>query len=204
MDEPRQSRGWFRAMRSDDAIELIRANRNAFVLLYLIAYRARWSDSFDRHNLQRGQAFIGGKENIGLTEREYRTAKTQLQMWKFATFKATNKGTIATLMNTSVFSIFNDYNDEQNDNPKTDERQSSDKRATTNNKSKERKEGQEATPTLKTADRISHERELKAIGSELGKLGSVSDYEKGSKTYNRLIELTNRRSELRKILGVVA
>ena len=107
MNEPTnrdsQSRGWFKAWRSDDALELLRANKNAFLLLYVIAYRAQWKQGFNRYNLQRGQALLGDHENYSLTAREYRTAKQNLQKWGFATFKTTSRGTVATLNGTSTF-----------------------------------------------------------------------------------------------------
>ena len=40
-----------------------------------------------------------------MTEQKYRTAKGLLGTWGFATFKGTNKGTIANLINTRVFDI---------------------------------------------------------------------------------------------------
>jgi len=59
-------------------------------------------------------------------------------------------------------------------------------------------------PTLKMSERISYEQELKRIGKELDGLGSLSDHDRGSKKYNRHIELTTRQTELRKKLGVTA
>src|SRR5689334_9596022 len=42
--------GWFKAMRNSEAIELIKANPKAFILLYVIAYRAQWHPGFNRYN----------------------------------------------------------------------------------------------------------------------------------------------------------
>jgi hypothetical protein len=118
--------GWFKAIRSDEALELLRANKNAFLLLYVIAYRAQWKRGFNRFNLQQGEALIGDYENYGISEREYRTAKMNLEKWKFATFKATNAGTIAKLINTSVFSILNGGGDIPNDKRQSDGRRIAD------------------------------------------------------------------------------
>ena len=52
--------------------------------------------------------------------------------------------------------------------------------------------------------RVSHEKELIRVGNELEKMGQLSDHDKGSKKYNRHIELTARQIELRKLLGVTA
>lgn len=59
-------------------------------------------------------------------------------------------------------------------------------------------------PVLKTADRISFERELKAIGKELATCGDLEDYTAGSKKFNRVKQLLDRQIELRMKLGVVA
>jgi len=112
-----------------DALEMIRTNHNAFVLAYVIAYRARWRDGFNEHGLEQGEA-LGDHENYGMSEREYRTAKHQLAKWKFATFKATSKGTIGKLVDTRLFSTSAEPSDGQSDNRATIERQSSDNRAT--------------------------------------------------------------------------
>jgi len=59
-------------------------------------------------------------------------------------------------------------------------------------------------PVLKTADRISYERELGEINRELPKLGKLSDHEKDGKNYKRILTLRTRRDTLRELLGVVA
>jgi hypothetical protein len=97
--------GWFKACRTEAALELLRANHNAFVLLYVIAARARWHDGFNVHNLAIGEAFVGDLDAIGLSEQQYRTAKAVLAKHGFATFKPTTKGTVAKLANTAVFDI---------------------------------------------------------------------------------------------------
>jgi len=109
-----QSRGWFRAMRNPEAIELIRANPHAFILAYLIAHRGQYSATFNRHNLELGEALLGDYQNYGMTEQNYRTAKAQLQKSKFATLKATNRGTVGKLTDTRLFSIFRLEGNDQN------------------------------------------------------------------------------------------
>lgn len=101
-----RSIGWFRAIRSPEALELIRANPNAFILAYVIAHRARFHDSFNEHSLALGECFLGDYRSYGLTEQKYRTAKEQLEKWHFATFRPTNKGTVAKLCDTRLFAIF--------------------------------------------------------------------------------------------------
>ncbi len=94
-------------------IKMIRGNAilnllkhpNEFLLLSLIALRARRTDDVDFTGLKVGQAMIGDYKNCGLTEQRYRSAKTNVQAWGLATFKGTSKGTIATLMNSDIFDI---------------------------------------------------------------------------------------------------
>lgn len=57
---------------------------------------------------------------------------------------------------------------------------------------------------LKPHERISFERELKAINQELPGLGKLSDHEKNGKSFNRILELRGRQKFLRGTLGVVA
>jgi hypothetical protein len=117
---PARSHGYFEATRSEDALALIRHYPPAYTLAAVIAHRARWrSDEFNPHNLQFGEAFLGDFESYGMTEREYRTAKKILAEWSFATFKPTNKGTIAKLMDTRLFRINPPKGDGQNAGQKT-------------------------------------------------------------------------------------
>jgi hypothetical protein len=67
-----------------------------------------------------------------LSERQYRTAKQFLAKFNFATFKATTKGTIATIINTRVFDVNLEASDGQTDRQPTDGRRRGDGRATTN------------------------------------------------------------------------
>jgi len=146
---PLESRGWFRCHRSEAGMELLKANPLAFVLLYVIACRARWADGFNRHGLAKGEAFIGDFESYGMTEQNYRTAKAQLAKWKFATFKPTNKGTVAALTDTSVFSVSTMHDNGQSNDRVTDSQRTANGRVTTNLESK--KERREESSKLQRA-----------------------------------------------------
>lgn len=136
--------GWFKAVRSEVAGELIRANKNAFVLLFIIAARARWRGGFNAHGLAQGESFLGDHNAYAMSEREYRTAKKLLERHGFATFKATNKGTIATLANSAVFDIWHRQEDGQKDMLTTDDRRTGDEHPTTNEEGKKYKKGKRA------------------------------------------------------------
>ena len=92
-------------MKNKETMELLTNAPNAFMLLTQIALRAKRTNDFSTHGLTIGQALIGDYKSIGLTEQKYRTAKGLLESWGFATFKGTNKGTIATLINSRVYDI---------------------------------------------------------------------------------------------------
>jgi hypothetical protein len=64
--------------------------------------------------------FVGDHDEVSLTEQEYRTAKANLCKWGFATFKPTNKGTVATLANARVFGFAPLKDNEQTNGESTD------------------------------------------------------------------------------------
>jgi hypothetical protein len=115
---------WFTAIRNEEALELLRASRNAFVLAYVIAFRARWKDGFNRHGLDQGEAMLGDWEAYGLTRQEYRTATEQLAKWGFATFRATSKGTVGKLIDMRLFSLLPPERNHQDNQPATSEQPS--------------------------------------------------------------------------------
>ncbi len=79
---------------------------NAFLLLTQIGLRAWWKkDEKSPVGLEYGQAFIGDYKSIGLTEKGYRVAKRRLAKNGLASFTGVNKGTVANLLDTSVYSI---------------------------------------------------------------------------------------------------
>jgi len=103
--DPLQPFGWFRAVRGNEGLELVAMNPCAFSLLYVIAHRANWRGTFNRAGAGPMQALIGDYKTCGMTQRQYRTAKAQLAKHRFATFKPTSRGTVATLSDTRVFDI---------------------------------------------------------------------------------------------------
>ena len=85
-------------------MELIK-EQDAFILLSIIAIRARRTNEFNIHNLNPREALIGDFANYGMTEQRYRTSKAKLVKWKFITTKSTTKGTIATLLDNGIYDI---------------------------------------------------------------------------------------------------
>lgn len=89
----------------EETEQLLARHPNAFLLLAQIAMRAKWKDC-PITGLRADQAFIGDWQAAGLhSEMAYRHAKKCLIDCHLATFKGTNKGTVATLVDTTVFSI---------------------------------------------------------------------------------------------------
>jgi hypothetical protein len=92
-------------MRFSQMPDLVRQSRTAFVLLYALAFRARWNaDAFNPYGLALGEALCD-YHNWGLTEQEFRTAKATIKAWSLATFRATSRGTIGKLIDTRLFSV---------------------------------------------------------------------------------------------------
>lgn len=118
--------------RSDETLALL-SSPNAFALLTIVAIRARRTDIFNINNLKPGEALIGDYASCGLTRQQYRTALSKLKKWKFITTKATNKGTIATLVDTRIYDINKDDSNQQDNHQATTEQPSSNLQATTNN-----------------------------------------------------------------------
>jgi hypothetical protein len=97
--------GWLKFMRGDLPRQLIRASRNAFSLAAIIALETKWREGFDPHGLERGEAMIGDHRAYGLSLQEYRTAKQLLAKHRIATFRPTTRGTVARLVDSSLFCI---------------------------------------------------------------------------------------------------
>ena len=111
--------GWFKASRHPDGMELLKSNPCAFSLSYVIARRARWRKGFNPHSLELGESWLGDYKNYGMTEQQYRTGKTYLQKYGFATFRTTNRGTVGKLLDSRLFSIIDGCDNEQNNRPTT-------------------------------------------------------------------------------------
>ena len=98
------SAGFIKLRRTEETLELLK-DHDAFILLTVIALRARRPDEFNIHNLKSGEALIGDHDRYGLTQQQYRRAMRRLRRWGFATFKPTTHGTVATLVDARVYEI---------------------------------------------------------------------------------------------------
>lgn len=141
------SAGFVKMMRTPDILELIEASPLAFALAALVALRARFRPGVSLKGLNPGEAFLGDYAACGLSEQQYRTAKGKLAEWGFATFRATNKGTVAKLIDTRLFDVLNatanGQSNEQATTPATDKQ-----RLTKNGKKGKKGENGKKTLTL--------------------------------------------------------
>lgn len=107
------------ALHCGEDVDALQENYpNAFLLLCQIARRARWKDCLIT-GMREGEAFIGDWKTAGLPSRKaYEVAKERLTKCGLVSFKGGNKGTVATLLNTTIFSISNDVKGEQEEQPR--------------------------------------------------------------------------------------
>lgn len=165
-------RGYFIANRHPDADDLLEHYPPAILMAYTIGKRARYREGVGSNGLEQGECYIGDHKKMGLTPRQYRTCIEKLSKAGFATFRTTNKCTIAKLLDTRLFAITKPDADEQNDKQPTNNRQATDKQPTRNNKGirEEGKKGKvppEPWQVEKDRERIKEQiKDLKISGSE--------------------------------------
>lgn len=91
--------------RSVEVLELIQSSPNAFILLTVIAQRAKRSERPANQDILMGEAKIGDHENYNMKRQEYRTALKVLLKFKYITVKPTSKGTVAKLELNGIYDI---------------------------------------------------------------------------------------------------
>lgn len=116
---------WIKMMRTDSTVELLK-NQKEFSLLANIALRAKRTDSLSTIGLNAGEVLIRGCRDVGMSDRQYRTCKTNLEKWGFTTSRPTSKGTVIKIIDSSVFDINMDAGDEQRDTRPTSRRRAGD------------------------------------------------------------------------------
>ena len=111
--------GFIKLIRSPKLEDLIKNFPNAFILLTIIALRAKRTGEFSVLSLNPGEALLGDFKEFGLTRQEYRTALEKLLLYGFITTRTTNKGTIATLCNSAIYDINSDFSNQQDNQTAT-------------------------------------------------------------------------------------
>lgn len=144
---------------SEESSYLIINHPNAFLLLTLIAQRARRLEGLP-DGLKIGQCYIGDFSQCGIdTERKYRTAKKVLEGRKHieisetcrtrkkTTTGVTTVGTLVRLISSNVYDINKESNDDPNDDRATTERRPSDDEQERTRKNKIEKRTTTPTPS---------------------------------------------------------
>ncbi|BBO76143.1 hypothetical protein DSCW_35600 [Desulfosarcina widdelii] len=144
-------------MRSEETRELLQ-RPNEFMLLALIAYRAKRTNGFSAHNLEIGEALIGDHKSCGLTRQKYRSALNNLRAWQFITTKTTNKGTIAKIINSNVFNVNCEIVNHQDNQKISIEQPLNNHQTTTNNNDKKEKKGKNERDTLSSISRCPYQK----------------------------------------------
>ncbi|MEO5713587.1 MAG: hypothetical protein ABIT37_08855 [Luteolibacter sp.] len=126
------SNRWVALHCGDETEALLARHPKAFLVLCQIAMRAKWKDC-PIEKMKAGEAFIGDYKEAGLKkEMEYRYAKGILADLGLATFRGTNKGTVAKLENTMIFSVSAEFNNGQSNGQETTKQRASNGQGTTN------------------------------------------------------------------------
>jgi len=133
--EAMSGRGFIKQQRSEDVAALF-GDPYAFTLLTVIAQRAKRTGTLDVHGLELGEAMLGDHRNYGMSRQQYRATIKRLKKYQLATFRTTNKGTIAKLTDTRIYDINIEAGNHQSDHPAnqqaTIDQPSSNHQATTN------------------------------------------------------------------------
>ncbi len=129
--------GFIKTIRnSRNAFEMLKRRPTAFLLLYIIAQRARRSNDSNFDELEIGEAKVGDFKSYNSTETIYKNDKNFLERYNFATFKGTTKGTIAKLIDISIFDINTDDVNDQETKQGTNKERTRNEQGTTNKNEK--------------------------------------------------------------------
>jgi hypothetical protein len=121
--------------RCEKTNDLIECHPNAFLLLTVIALRARRVPNIIK-NLDVCECFVGDFDKIGLSRQQYRTALDVLESLKFIIKTPTNKGTVVKLINSNIYDINIEDANQPDNHP---DNQPDNQPATTNKKLKKLK-----------------------------------------------------------------
>jgi hypothetical protein len=183
--------GFVKLGRGEATWELLE-DHNAFVLLTVVALRARRTGGFNRHGLQIGQALIGDYEAYGLSRQEYRSAKVRLQRYGLAAFKPTPRGTIATLLDQTIYDI-NAATEQHTPNTQPTHSQHTPNTQSTTNKNEKNEKNEKKTSCNAEALRLS-ELFLELIVQRKGDLRRPN-LDRWAREMDRLIRLDGRTAE---------
>lgn len=139
---------FIKAYRESESMELIKQRPSAFILLYIIAMRAKRTSSLIKDGLEIGECYLGDFKTWGSTRQQYRTDLHFLKDCQILTIKTTNKGTIVKLLDKTIF----DINEEDITTKPTNDQPTANQRLTTNKNDKNEKNEKKDTPPTPTGD----------------------------------------------------
>lgn len=185
--------GFFKFNRGDAALELVR-RPNELALFSLVAHRAKRTNSFSIHDLAVGEALIGDHQSCGLTRQQYRTALKNLKKWGFLTTRATNKGTIAKIINSDVFDINIEDDNHPPNHQATTGQPSGNHRATTNKNEKKDKNGKKVKEYSSDSDEIRLSETLRdqIVKNNPGSKARAANMQKWAVNIDRMIRIDKR------------
>lgn len=111
-EEKPSEKGWFAVQRGGAWSEIVRqpGGANAFLLLTLIAERAKWKEGFSIHGLELGEAMLGKDDvqlSIGMSPSKYKTAKKNLIKWGLISTRTVGgRYTVARIISNSVYDLW--------------------------------------------------------------------------------------------------
>lgn len=108
-----RSPGFIKLIRSEPTEALVQDHPRAFALLTFIAYRAQRTERANRYNLEPRQAVIGTWDTVGMTRGQFRSAVKHLEATGHILVNPGPRGTVFTLLTTSVFDINAELNQGQ-------------------------------------------------------------------------------------------
>lgn len=97
--------GYVKLCRSEETNILLAKHPKAFVLLSVIAMRAKRTSDGNTFNLKIGESLVGDHDNYGMTRQGYRTAIEFLEENNLISTSKNALGTVATMLNYTVFDI---------------------------------------------------------------------------------------------------
>lgn len=128
--------GFIKLKRSPELEHLVLTRPSAYILLTLIAFRAKRTNERTFNGLEVGEALVGDYSKYLSTRRKYRTDVNILKEAQLITTRKSNRGTIAKLADSSIFDINTEEEDHQEDHQKTTSRPPAGQQEATNKECK--------------------------------------------------------------------
>ena len=135
-----EAKGFIKLVRGDSAMQIAQHPNALCLLTYIALHASRNGRWIGTPKLEKGEAMIGCNCISGMTRSAFRHSLSTLIDSKLISIRTTNKGTIAKLLDSTVYDINSEasdhHSDHHSDHPTTIKQPSSDHPTTTNKKGK--------------------------------------------------------------------